>query len=529
MSGGNRGNNKGGGNKSTKPPALEFNFNAIQKGDLQANYAPEAIIKSIVDGAQMVHAKTLSPKAPGAGDYRICFPSAMMISNILYNEYISKETGEVGCSLKVFMDMHGDYDIKNAQGQPTTCAEGFEMIEAIQNIERLWCESVDENPTYKKLLLAPLRFGASLPQKLAQPLSEWFLTSQVKRPTIEDEGSEDNGMPDMSKGEVVKFSLWVGRPTEENRNNASNVMIGETGVQLFCKIYDHTQGIAEQPLKHWSQIKKFVYTKGESKTGGRRPFRMQAVMVCLAPSMFANSTNQKGELQFKICELHIFAFDYKTSTFTLPETRKRSIMDEMIRSRDRFTIQREKPVEEPVDYEGEEQLLQQQQQQQNKGQGDFQPNRQRAAQTHMRYDSVRQCQIVVDADGNEFDVDGNPLAPVQQQQQQQERRQPPQYQRNDNNSGRRAVMQQPQQHEQHEQGSKRTRDNYETNNAARNEPNKKSKVAVASAASAQPQIRFDDDLNAYVRVDADGNEEIYNPNQQQQVDFEDEIEDDLNS
>ena len=63
------------------------------------------------------------------------------------------------------------------------------MIEAIQNIERIWCESVDENPTYKKLLLAPLRFGASLPQKLAQPLSEWFLTSQVKRPTIEDESN----------------------------------------------------------------------------------------------------------------------------------------------------------------------------------------------------------------------------------------------------------------------------------------------------------------------------------------------------
>jgi len=325
---------------------LEFRFNEIKKGDLQGNYAPESVIKTPVDGNVMVHHKTVAPNSP-TGDYRVMFPSAMMVSNILYNQH-TNANGEAGVSLKIFMDMHGNYDIKNAQGQPTTDEKGFEMVRSIHNIEKIYCDSIDDNEAIKRAILAPLKFGAKLPEKLKQPLSDWFLTSIVKRPIIDDDASPDNGMPDMTKGESVKFQLWTGRPKEENRNNANNVMIGDTGAQLFCKVYDHTKGVTEVPLKHWNAIKRFVYTKGDSKSAtGQRPFRLQVVMVCLAPSMFASSEKQTGELQFKVLELHIFAVDYKVSTYTLPEPRKRSIMDEIIRSRDEFVIQRDKPVEEP--------------------------------------------------------------------------------------------------------------------------------------------------------------------------------------
>ena len=501
---------------SKKPPAPEFLLSSIKKGDVQGSYDPVSVLKSEIKGNVQIHHKMISPASP-TGDFRISLDKAMMYSNLIYSEY-AKDDGSLGVGLKTFLTLHGNYEIKDAHGNPTLSQEGHDLKRDVEHFESLYADSVDAEPSIKKVVLAPLKFGPDLKQRLDRPLMDGFMSSVIKRQTIDDANAEDYGEPDMSKGETMPFDLWIGTPKQLDKRN---LMIGSTGQQLFTKIYDHRRGITDTPLSRWSDVKEFIYVKGESKATGRRTFRMKAITKALAPSMFANSEKQKGRLQFKLSEIHILAIDYSTSTFVLPELQKNSIMDEMLRSRNSFVILTEKPVEEPV-YDMDEDLgggdgggggggqNQQQQQQQNngpsttatggngnnnnqqqtggkKGRDNFDDERRNSPPRQQKKGRGNFVASAVGGGDDDEDEDEFQKSSLRQQQQQKQPLQGGSGRRGRDNTDNDQRQQSPA-HHRHEKKAKR--------------PHK------------QPHVRFDEDSNSYVRVDANGDEHPFDGDMQ---------------
>ena len=404
----------------TAPKPTDFIWNKLKKGDIVGapnSVAADAIMKGDIGGNVQIHHKTYAPISPAKeGKCRIVWSKAAMYSNIIYNQF-TKEDGTTSCSLKTFLDIYGNYEKRGAQGQCQKDELGEELLRVFELIDDSYCESIDADPAMKKAILASLKFGANLQSALAKPLCADMHEPTVKQATIEDANSPDFGMLDMSQSPTAKFQLWTGVPRDGGDTNT--IFIGNTRTALFTKIYNHTHGISDKPMTRWSDIKEFVYVKGDSKQG-KRPFRLKCIMTTLNPSWYVTSDAKKGRLQYKVAEMHILDVDYMASNFVLPEEQKNSIMDEMMLSRNAFQIERQKPVEEVapeayVQSVNNNAMASNKRGRDNAFNGMEEPrsdeNPAQAKKTkhngssYMTYDKENEKYVIVDADGNVRDCD----------------------------------------------------------------------------------------------------------------------------
>lgn len=307
--------------KTILPPLEKqprFSYRKIKEGDITASLKPEDIIKGEIEGTTQIHHKIICPQS-STGDFRISLDEPAMYSNIIKKTYQKKndKTGQMDTitSLKTFMDVYGDYAITDAEGNHTTDDIGDSYIEAFNTIGRCYTNSMDKDPTTKRLVFASLKYGPELKSKLEESSSK-FMESFIQYPTIDDESSPNNGEEDTSKTPSGSFQLWIGKP---KTYSVDHFMIPGTDLALYTKVFDHTKGISKQPINTWTHLSKFIYEKGESQKTGRRPFRFKATSVTLAPSVYSNSEKKKGRLQCKLSEIHIYSMDYQKARNTMSD------------------------------------------------------------------------------------------------------------------------------------------------------------------------------------------------------------------
>ena len=333
------------GSNSSKGHAYELKWDKINKGDIIASTAPDAQTKSEVKGNVQIHYKTVSPLSktlnattPGGGDYRIDFDDSYMSSNIILNSFANeKDKDKVGITMKVFVEVYGNYNQKDEKGERIKDPTGDQLIQTCATINSSFAESVDSNTETKRKILAPLKF-ANIKDAMDKPFESTYMNSVVRQPTIDDENSPLNGEIDTTRSPSIGFELWISVPKQKDVNH---FQIPGTDQVIYTRIYDHTKGITAAPIKSFDHLMNFVYQKGESKETGRRPFRLRITFKTLAPSFYINSEKKTGHLQFKISELHIAEVDHPRSSDVMSDAQKNDIQNRLMRSMNKYVINRE--------------------------------------------------------------------------------------------------------------------------------------------------------------------------------------------
>jgi hypothetical protein len=318
-----------------KPPV--FLWDQIRAGDIKCVSADKLEPKSVKSNNQL-HLSTMAPKSTAKDNsYRIKFNEPTMVSNIIFSSW-ANEDGTTGVNLKTHIDMYGDYAIKDEKGEHTKDEYGENLIECFSRLDLLVSDDIDSEPILKRKIIGALKFG-NLNNELAKPMKE-HMNSYVKVPTIEDDKSKFYGDVDTSRTPSGALSYWIGVAKSANVNN---LMIPGTNITIYTKIYDHTNGLTKTPITKWKDLEKFLYTKGDSKEKGIRPFRLKSTFETLPVTFYANSESKKGQLKFKITEHHIFDFDYSKGNDEISDDLFREIQAQQIKASTKYVTQSQCP------------------------------------------------------------------------------------------------------------------------------------------------------------------------------------------
>lgn len=318
-----------------KPPV--YDWDKIKAGDIKC-VSPDKIEPKNVKGNNQVHVSTFAPRSNAKDNsFRIKFGEPSMLSNVIFSSW-ANEDGTTGVGLKTHLDVYGDYAVKDEKGDPTKDEYGDKLIGSFENLDDIIADDIDSEAALKRKIVGSMKFS-NFNSEFGKPMKD-HMNPSVKVPTIEDDKSELYGQPDTGRTPSVAFAYWTG---QAKNTNVSNLMIPNTNIVIYTKIFDHTNGISRTPITKFEQLEKFIYTKGDSKEKGIRPFRLKSTFETLPPTYYANSESKKGQLKFKLTEHHIFAFDYSKGNDEISEDAFKDLQSQLIKAQSKYVTQSQCP------------------------------------------------------------------------------------------------------------------------------------------------------------------------------------------
>lgn len=315
-----------------------FQWNEIKQGDIKCVTSDKFEVNTST-GKNQIHVPTLAPKSNAKENtFRIKNNEPSMMSNIILTNQTDKKTGLPTVSLKTHLEVFGNYAIKDDKGEHTKDDYGKKLIESYSKLDSYIAKEIDNDPALKRKIIASFK-ATNFNELLGKPMIDHMIPS-VKTYYIEDDKSEFVGNVDESKTPTIPYAYWIGQAKDDN---PSALRIPGTNQVLFTKVYDHTKGITKTPIKDWKDLEKFIYTKGDSKTKGIRPFRLNSTFETLPPTVYGTEEAKKCRLKFKLTEHHIFGVDYSKGGDELSEDSVRELQAQMMKAQSKYVINSEIP------------------------------------------------------------------------------------------------------------------------------------------------------------------------------------------